>query len=95
MSTFMSPESRVLVVLAIIISGLAGLGGVGVGVAVGVGFGAGDGDGAGAGDAAGAGCGDGAVGWAQPRKRLKKMAAVAARRPNFSNCFFKFYTPYD
>lgn len=47
----MRPESRVLVVLAIIISGLAGFGGAavgeGVGVCVGVGFGEGTGDGAG------------------------------------------------
>ena len=78
-----------LVVLAMIISGLAGFGGVGVGV----GFGVGEGDGAGAGDIAGDGCGDGVVGWAQPRKRLKKTVTIAIRRPNLSNCFFISYTP--
>ena len=56
----MSPESRVLVVLAIIISGLAGLGGAGAGAGGGVGVGAGVGAGAGAGAGAGVGVGTGA-----------------------------------
>ena len=43
----MSPESRVLVVLAMIISGLAGFGGVGAGAGAGAGVGAGAGAGVG------------------------------------------------
>jgi hypothetical protein len=57
----MSPESRVLVVLAMIISGLAGFGGgVGAGVGVGVGIGAGVDVGVGAGVGVGIGAGAGA-----------------------------------
>lgn len=72
-----------LVVLAMISSGLAGLGVVGVGVGVGVGAGAGAGVGVGVGAGAG---------WVQPAKRLSKMVTTENKSPNLSS-FFMFYTP--
>ncbi len=81
----MSPESRVLVVLAIIISGLAGFGNAVAGgvVGAGVGFGAGDGAGVGVGVDAGTG-----VGAAQPAK--DKAATRNTRQDNSTPNSFLF-----